>query len=48
MTIEVASIILNAKDDMTGVEIAVTAIRSLEKRVEEWERVWKKAKDEVR
>jgi hypothetical protein len=39
MTIEAANIILNARDDMTGVEIAlVTVIRNLQKRVEELER----------
>jgi hypothetical protein len=49
MTIEVANIILNAKDEMTGVEIALVAvIRGLEKRVEELERVLEEAKDEVR
>jgi hypothetical protein len=45
MTIEVANIILNAKDDMTGIEIALVAvIRSLEKRVEELERVLEETK----
>jgi hypothetical protein len=35
MTIEVANIILNAKDDMSGIEIALVAIiRGLQKRVE--------------
>jgi hypothetical protein len=39
MTIEVANILLDARDDMTGVEIAlVTVIRNLQKRVEELER----------
>ena len=39
MTIEVANIVLSARDDMTGVEIAlVTVIRDLQRRVEELER----------
>jgi hypothetical protein len=45
MTIEVANIILKAKDDMSGVEIALVAmIRSLQKRVEELERVLEETK----
>jgi hypothetical protein len=40
MTSEVANILLNAKDDMTGVEIALVAvIRDLQQRVEEIRRV---------
>jgi hypothetical protein len=40
MTSEVANILLNAKDDMTGVEIALVAvIRDLQQRVEELKRV---------
>jgi hypothetical protein len=49
MTIEVANIILNAKDDMSGIEIALVAIiRGLQKRVEALERVLEEAKGEVR
>src|ERR1022692_2424668 len=40
MTSEVANILLNAKDDMTGVEIALVAvIRDLQQRAEELKRV---------
>ena len=40
MTIEIANILLGARDDMTGIEIALVAvIRGLQERVEELERV---------
>lgn len=49
MTIEVPNIILDAKDKMNGVEIALIAVTwSFEKRVEELEPVLEKKKGKVR